>query len=108
MLLRTRFRLIAAAFLLTAASVASAQDVPDDKRPRALTVAEQLAIEEAKNAPPKVTRVVTVSSHLRPVAFRIIRFCVSSSFLFPRCPLAPWTNIRATSRPPSRAIRIHQ
>ena len=45
--------MIAAAFLLTAAAVASAQDVPDDKRPRALTVAEQLAIEEAKNAPPK-------------------------------------------------------
>ena len=51
MLLRTRFRLIAAAFLLTAASVASAQDIPDDGKPRALTVAEQLAIEEAKTAP---------------------------------------------------------
>ena len=53
MMLRIRFRLIAAAFLLTAASVASAQDVSDDKRPRALTVAEQLRIEETKNAPPK-------------------------------------------------------
>ena len=68
MLLRTRFRLIAAAFLLTAASVASAQDVPDDKRPRALTVAEQLAIEEAKNAPPKPVEVCTRELYLYKVS----------------------------------------
>jgi len=57
MLFRTRFHLIAAAFLLTAAAVVSAQDVPADMRPRALTVAEQLAIEEAKNAPSKPVEV---------------------------------------------------
>ena len=50
MLICTRLRMIAAAFLLTAAAVVSAQDASDDKRPRALTVAEQLAIEEAKES----------------------------------------------------------
>ena len=51
MLLRTRLRLIAAAFLLTAAAVLSAQTVPDDGRPRALTVAEQAESEETKPVP---------------------------------------------------------
>ena len=48
---RTGFYLMAAAFLLTAATVVSAQDDSDDKRPRAITAAEQLADEEAKKAP---------------------------------------------------------
>ena len=64
MMLRTRFRLIAAAFLLTAAAVVSAQDASDDKRPRALTVAEQFAIEEAKSAPSEP--VVVASAETKP------------------------------------------
>ena len=57
---RTRLHLIAAASLLTAAAVASALDAPDDKRPRALTVAEQLPIEEAKTVPSETVEVKPV------------------------------------------------
>ena len=63
---------------------------------------------DAKNAPPKVTRVVNASSHLRPVEFTTIRFCKSDNDLLTRCRLAPCTNIRNTSNPPRRAIRHHQ
>ena len=52
-MIRTRLYLMAAAFLLTAATVVSAQDDSDDKRPRAITAAEQLADEEAKKTPSK-------------------------------------------------------
>jgi len=53
---RIRFHLMTTALLLTAALFVAAQDV-DDGRPRALSVAEQLAIEEAKSAPPKPVEV---------------------------------------------------
>ena len=53
---RIRFYLITAAFLLTAVSFVAAQDA-DDGKPRALTVAEQPAIEDAKNTPSKPAEV---------------------------------------------------
>ena len=53
MMIRTRLYLMTAAFILAAASVVSAQDAPDDGKPRALTVAEQNTVEEAKSAPSK-------------------------------------------------------
>ena len=52
-MIRTRLFLMAAAFLLTAVSVASAQDDSDGKRPRAIAASEQPADEEAKKTPSK-------------------------------------------------------
>ena len=65
-------------------------------------------VDEAKNAPPKVTRAVKVNSHLRPVEFTAIE---RSSSVFPTeniIALAPWTNIRKTSSPPRRETMNHQ
>ena len=65
-------------------------------------------IDEAKNAPPNVTSVVNVNSHLRPVELRISilarwspRNCASSV-------LPPCTNMRNTSKPPRSEIMHHQ
>ena len=64
-------------------------------------------IDEAKNAPPNVTSVVNVSSHLRPSTLTNSDFR-SSVWHENRNVCPPCTKSRATSSPPSREITNHQ